>query len=188
MVETLPADMSFPDIPGRLHLLIFLLWDCLCLFISVESSAGSERYLNLPFMSVEQRLGTSMALRHLWQWLPRGEILPSVVCPDMSELSVLERTDRREVSQPDEPPGKKQTCVVMLLCSCSYVFMQWWWETSAYLHLTHCSFLSIICRPPSGPSQLDEHIYICTCWTVTPEVSVMVQCDFVYKCNCRWKM
>lgn len=67
MVETLPADMSFPDIPGRLHLLIFLLWDCLCLFISVESSAGSERYLNLPFMSVEQRLGTSMALRHLWQ-------------------------------------------------------------------------------------------------------------------------
>lgn len=83
---------------------------------------------------------------------------------------------------------KTDICVVMLLCSCSYVFMQWWWETSAYLLLTHCSLLSIICRPPSGPSHLDEHIYICTCWTVTPEVSVMVQCDFVYKCNCRWKM
>lgn len=83
MMETLPADMSSPDMPGHLHLLIFLLWDCL--FISVESSAGSELYLNLPFMSVEQRLGTSMALCHLWLWLPRGEILPSDVCPRMSE-------------------------------------------------------------------------------------------------------
>lgn len=42
--------------PGRLHLLLLLLWEFLCVFISVESSAGSERYLNLPFVSVEQRL------------------------------------------------------------------------------------------------------------------------------------
>lgn len=44
--------------PGHLHLLplVFLLWDSLCLFTSVESSARSEPYLHLPFMSVEQRL------------------------------------------------------------------------------------------------------------------------------------